>query len=79
MRDIHVHLTRVCKLKALDDHIVGWPRAAFVPIALTTYVIKVGIVNLQIRKLAGWAEMVDFEELFTAQIELRALTVCQTK
>jgi hypothetical protein len=48
-------------------------------IAFAACVIKVGVMDSEIRELLHGPEVVNLEELFTTQNRLRAFTVCTDK
>jgi hypothetical protein len=75
VREVHILFARIGKPETLLYQVFRGPGVRFMSIAFAAYVIKVGVVDSEIRELLYWAEVVNLEELFSTQERLRAFTV----
>jgi len=62
--EIHILFARISKPETLLDQVFRGPGVRFMPIAFTACVIKVGVMDSEIRELLYWPKVVNLEELF---------------
>lgn len=79
VREVHILFARIGKPETMLDQVFRGPGVRFMPIAFAACVIKVGVMDPEIRELLHGPEVINLEELFATQDRLRAFTVCTDK